>query len=79
MTEKDMQNRVKFAKKMRREYSTDVWTRQIGSYLDGVAFACKQNPLDQAKALEARVWIKKSEDLEIGCVAKGRKEGTGEK
>ena len=79
MTEKDMQNRVKFAKKMRREYSTDVWTRQIGFYLGGIAFAYKQNPLDQAKAAEAQIWIKKSEDLEIGCVAKGRKEGTGGK
>ena len=50
---KDMQSRVKFAKKMRREYSGDVWTRQIGFYLDGVAFAYKQNPFDQAKAPEA--------------------------
>ena len=79
MTEKDMQNRVKFAKKMRREYSADVWIRQIGFYLDGVAFAYKRNPLDQAKAPEARIWRKKSEGLEIGCVAKGRKEGTGGK
>ena len=55
MMEKDMQNRVKFAKKMRREYRADVWTRQIGFYLDGVAFACKRNPLDQAKAPEARI------------------------
>ena len=70
---------MKFAKKMRREYRADVWTRQIGFYLDGVAFACKRNPLDQAKAPEARIWRKKSEGLEMGCVAKGRKEGIGGK
>ena len=76
---KDMRNRVKFAKKMQREYSADVWTKQIRFYLDSVAFAYKRNPLDQGKAPEARIWRKKSEGLEIRCVAKGRKEGTGGK
>ena len=79
MTEKDMQNIVKFAKKMGREYSADVWTRQIGFYLDDVAFAYKRNPVDQAKVREARIWRKKSAGWEIGCASKGRKEGTREK
>ena len=61
---------MKFAKKMQREHSADVWKRQIGFYLDGIACAYKQNPLDQAKALEAQIWRKKSEGLEIGCVEK---------
>ncbi len=79
MTQKDLKNRVRFARKMQRDYSANVWTREIGFYLDGVSFAYKRNPLDQAKAPEGRIWRKKTEGLEIGCVAKGRKEGTGGK
>lgn len=79
MTRKDLKNRVRFARKMQREYSANVWTSQIGFYLDGTSIAYKRNPLDQAKAPEARIWRKKTEGLEIGCVAKGRKEGTGGK
>ena len=43
------------------------------------SFRIKRNPLDQAKAPEAQKWRKKSAGLEIRCVAKGRREGTGGK
>ena len=36
----------------------------------------KTNPLDQARAPKAREWRKKNEGLEIGCTAKGKKEGS---
>lgn len=79
MNSKDLKKRVQFAKKMQRDYDANVWTRQMAFYLDGTGFAFKRNPMDQAKAPRARIWRKKTEGLEIGCVAKGRKEGTGGK
>ena len=77
MTEEDHMKRVAFAKHMKENYSENVWTDEIGFYLDGTAFAYKRNPLDQARAPGARVWRKASEGLAPGCIAKGHKEGTG--
>ena len=45
--------------------------------MDGVNFVFKTRPKDQAYAPRKRVWRKRSEGLQHGCVAKGRKEGTG--
>ena len=72
-----MKKRLQFARKMKRDYRLDVWTKQIGFYLDGVSFVYKRNPLDQARAPKARIWRRKDEGLTTGCLAKGRKEGTG--
>ena len=38
-------------------------------------YVCKKNPHDQARAPRACQWRKRSEGLEFGCTAKGRKEG----
>ena len=64
---------------MKANYSQEIWTEGIAFYLDGTGLTYKRNPLDQARAPKARVWIKKSEGLAPGCIAKGRKEGTGGK
>ena len=69
MTEEDHMKRVAFAKHMKENYSENVWTDEIGFYLDGTAFAYKRNPLDQARAPGARVWRKASEGLAPGCIA----------
>ena len=72
MTADDHTKRVEFAKYMKTTYTRNVWTDQIGFYLDGTGFAYKRNPLDQATVPKARVWRKKPEGLSMGCIAKGR-------
>lgn len=79
MTQKDLKNRSHFARKMRKDYTEDVWTQEIAFYLDGTGFAYKTNPLDQALAPRTRVWRKRSEGLDFRCTAKGQKTGSGGK
>ena len=79
MSATDRSKRVKFGKTMVKDYGTDVWTNDVAFYFDGVNFIYKRNPKGQALCPRGRVWRKKNEGLEPGCVAKGRKEGTGGK
>ena len=74
---KDKSKRVKFARKMIKEYDINVWTKDVAFYLDG--FTYKKNPKDQAVAPTGRVWRKANEGLIAGCTAKGKKCGTGGK
>ena len=68
---------MQYAKEIQRSYPRDIWTEGIAFYLDGVNFVFKTRPKDQAYAPRKRVWRKRSEVLQHGCVAKGRTEGTG--
>ena len=77
LTADDRQRRVTFAKDTRRNFSKNIWTDGIAFYLDGVNFVYKTKPKDQAFAPTKRVWRKKGDGLKQGCLAKGRKEGTG--
>lgn len=77
LTKTDMKKRRLFARRMRNEFSDQVWTKDIAFYLDGTGFAYKKNPLDQALCPKARVWHRKREGLTQGCTAKGSKTGTG--
>ena len=79
LTVADMRKRLIFARKMILQYSEEIWTKNIAFYLDAVSFIYKRNPLSQAVAPKARIWRKRSEGLATGCLAKGRKEGTGGK
>ena len=79
MSQTDKDNRVAFARRMQADYPPNVWTDSIAFYLDGVSFVYKAKPLDQARAPKGRVWRRKSEGLKQGCLAKGRKAGTGGK
>ena len=79
LTKNDKNLRVAFAKKVREEYNKELWTQKIAFYLDGVAFAHKNNPLDQARAPTGRIYRKKSEGLNQYCTAKGSKVGSGGK
>ena len=79
LTNNDKNLRVSFAKKVREEYNNELWTQKIAFYLDGVAFAHKTNPLDQARAPTGRIYRKKSEGLNQYCTAKGSKVGSGGK
>jgi len=73
----DRKRRVAFAKDTRRNFSKNIWTDGIAFYLDGVNFVYKTKPKDQTFAPTKRVWRKKGGGLKQGCLAKGRKEGTG--
>jgi len=77
MSRDDRRNRVRYCQRIRREYPRTVWTEDIGFYLDGVNFVYKTNPNDNSFSPKKRVWRKKNEGLRHGCLAKGRKEGTG--
>lgn len=77
LTEDDLRKRVAYARRVHREHLPTLWTEKIGFYLDGVSFVFKTKPTDQARAPKKRVWRKKCEGLKQGCVAKGRKEGSG--
>ena len=79
ISKSDQQKRVKFAKKMIKEYPEDVWTKHIAFYFDGVSFVYKRHPKDQALAPRGRVWRRANEGLLQGCTAKGQKCGTGGK
>lgn len=79
MTQKDMRVRTQFARKMKKDYNTDIWKTGIAFYLDATSFIHKTNPLDQARAPKTRVWRKKTEGLQQGCLAKGNKVGSGGK
>ena len=68
---------LRFARQMEKDHGSDIWTRRVAFYLDCVSYAYKRNPLDQALAPKERIWRKQGEGLTTGCLAKGKKEGTG--
>ena len=80
LSEKDKRERLTFARSMRRDYSRNVWEKEIAFYLDAASFVYKRHPMDQARAPRGRIWRKISKGLDpAGCTAKGRKEGSGGK
>ena len=79
LRETDLKKRLSFAKKMKREFSSNVWKEDINFFLDGVSFAYKRHPLDQGSSPKGRIWRKPGEGLDYGCTAKGKKEGSGGK
>jgi len=76
LSPKDIKRRLQFCRKQRRDNITqEFWDYGISFYLDGKGFEYKSNPMDQARAPKSREWRRKGEGLNIGCVAKGKKEG----
>ena len=57
----------------------DFWCNDEGFFLDSVSFFFKRNPVDQAKALRAKICCQHCEGLHQDCTSKGRKEGSGRK
>jgi hypothetical protein len=70
-----MKKRFKFAKKASKDFTSDVWTKQIAFYLDGVSFTHKTNPADEAKSPKGRIWRRANEGVDRGCTAKGSHKG----
>ena len=77
LTEKDKTARRRFPWDIKKNYSSDLWTKHICFYLDGASFAHKYNPCDQSRAPKGRVWRQTREGLDNGCTAKGTHVGTG--
>ena len=50
LTEADRERRLKFARGIKRDYTSALWTEQAAFYLDGVSFVHKYNPADQARS-----------------------------
>ena len=65
-TDKDLKKRLRFARKIKREYDDSLWTERIAFFLDAVCFIHKFNPADQARAPRGRVWRKEIEGLARG-------------
>lgn len=77
LTVADHERRLKFARGIKREYTCSLWTDQVAFYLDGVSFAHKYKPADQARSRQGRIWRKPEEGLRTGCTAKGSHCGSG--
>ena len=71
------ERRLKFARGIKREYTCSLWTDQVAFYLDGVSFAHKYKPANQARSTQGRIWRKPEEGLRTGCTAKGSHCGSG--
>ena len=77
LTGADHERRLKFARGIKREYTSSLWTEQIAFYLDGVSFVHKYKPADQARSRRGRIWREPEEGLSTGCTAKGSHCGSG--
>ena len=77
LLEKDLIQRLRFCRKIRRlKVTQQFWREGISFYLDGKGFEYKTNPLGQARCPSSREWRRRGEGLSFGCVAKGKKEGS---
>ena len=70
LSEKDLEERLKFAKNIRKDYSKDMWKDNVAFHLDCVSFWYKRNPADQASAPHGCIWRRKGEDFMRGCALK---------
>ena len=77
LSRKDLEIRLKFAKKVRKRLNPSVWTKGVSFYLDGVGFTHKYNPHDQSLAPRTMAWRKPSDGLCFSQTAKGSHEGSG--
>ena len=64
---------------MKANYGQEIWTKGISFYLDRTGFTYKRNALDQACALKARVWRKKSEGFLQDALQRATKRELGAK
>ena len=77
LTAKDLAQRLKFCRSVKRTRDENFWRTYIGFYLDGVAFRHIYHPLDEAKSCRTMAWRHKDEGIEPSCTAKGSHVGSG--
>lgn len=76
VTQADRVNRLKFSKAA-RNFPANFWTETVTFYFDGVGFAHKTHPYEEARSPPSMAWRKRSEGLITST--KGKKEGSGGK
>ena len=64
-----------FANNVLRRLKEEFWTKGVSFYFDGVGFAHRTNPHNEAKSSGARNWRKGGEGLRVHTT-KGKKEGS---
>ena len=72
----DLKIRLKYCREIKKKNLGQEYWNSLSFFLDGTGFIYKQNPMDQALTPKAREWHKPNEGLNIGCTAKGKKEGS---
>lgn len=77
LTQKDLNRRLKFARKAIKRLPENFWRHGIGFYFDGAGFAHKYNPHDEAKSTKTMAWRRPDEGLQPGCTARGSHVGSG--
>ena len=65
LTDKDLKKRLRFARKIKREYDDNLWTERIAFFLGAVSFIHKFNPADQARAPRGASGEKKQRDWPV--------------
>ena len=74
---KDLKERLRFSRKIKRIFKKNAWTEGISFYLDGVGYQYKYNPFDEAKSVKSMTWRQRSEGLDPLCTGKGSHTGSG--
>jgi len=77
LTKKDLQLRLRFARRIKRLLPQNFWQDGIGFYLDGAGFQHKYDPRDEARSTRTMAWRRRDEGLEPNCTAKGSHVGSG--
>ena len=77
LKKKDLRDRIKFSKKVKKVMAENIWTEGVAFYFDGASFQHKYNPFDEARSTRTMAWRKKNEGLDINCTAKGSHVGSG--
>ena len=75
LTAKDKKKRLHFARKVMRLIPENFWRDGVQFYFDGVSFAYKTNPFNDASATKTMTWRRPNEGLL--CTTKRKKEGNG--
>jgi transposase len=73
----DLPKRLKFARTCKKLNQEQLWKTGISFYFDGVGFAHKYNPFDQARAPKSMAWRRPQDGLSFSRTARGSHEGTG--
>ena len=75
LTAKNKKKRLQFVRKVMRLLPENFWRDGIQFYFDGVSFAYKTNPFNDASATKTMTWRRPNEG--ILCTTRGKKEGNG--
>ena len=75
LSKDDMKKQKKFANRVLKTLPKHFWTEGVSFYFNGVGFAHKTNPADEARSTPTTTWRKPQEGL--SRTTKGKKEGSG--